>query len=50
MKPGDAVCRMFSDSKPINTGDPFLNEKAKGKLLTSSRAFSRKPNGRNRIM
>ena len=25
IKPGDAVCRIFSESKPISTGDPFLN-------------------------
>ena len=45
MKPGDAVSRIFTDAIPINTGDPFLDEKSKLKLLLSSRAFSRKPNG-----
>lgn len=27
MKPGDAVPRVFSASKPLNTGDIFLDEK-----------------------
>lgn len=44
--PGDSVSRIFTVEKPINTGALYLDEKAKSRLLTSSRAFSNKPNSK----
>jgi hypothetical protein len=41
MKPGNTVPRIFSANKPINIGDKFLDEKARNKLLTSERAFTK---------
>ena len=46
MKPGDAIPRVFSSSKPLNIGDRFLNEKQKSKLLQSERAFNKSANGK----
>lgn len=46
MKPGDAVLRIFSNMKPINTGDRFIDEKERAKLVFSNRMFNRKPNGK----